>query len=174
MSKFSSEINLILRDLQNVDNSKQQILFDKTFYHLKFIALKYSYDKDNCEDILLESYMRIFKYINSVDFSKNGYNWMCKIVQNVAIDFNKDNRPSQITELSIANGIKDEEEAVVERNTLLNEISKLPEEDQKVLYMHFWEDLSYSQIAEQLNSKKSTVHKRAVCLIKRIKNILNK
>ena len=33
--------------------------------------------------------MKLFKNIGSFDKDKDGYNWMCKIVQNCAYDINK-------------------------------------------------------------------------------------
>ncbi len=80
MSNFRREINLLLSGIKCGDKTKLKILFSTTYNHLKVIAYKYAINKNDIEDILIESYIKIFKYINSFDMSKDGYNWLCKIV----------------------------------------------------------------------------------------------
>ena len=173
MSKFRNEINHILLCILRGDNSKKQILCEKTYNHLKAIALKYAIRKDDYEDILIEAYLRIFQYIHSVNLKKDGYNWMCKIVQNVAYDFNKSTSLSEI-----AYSGNDEfhflEDELIDRNILFEEIKQLSRSDQELLYLRFWEGLSYSKIAKKVNGKKSSIHKHILKLVEKISINLNK
>ena len=170
MSKLRSEINLILRNIQRGDKAQEKVLYDFTFNYLKVIARKYASNKNDCEDILAESYLRIFKYINTADASKDGYNWLCKIVQNVAYDFNKKCEPTiSLESASFSKDTEIAEDCIYDKDELLTEIRKLPVYEQKLIYMRFYEDRTYSQIAKSLNSKKSTVHKQVLNIIKKIR-----
>lgn len=64
------------------------------------------------------------------------------------------------------------EQYFVERDVLISEIIKLPIYEQKLLYMKFWENYSYSEIAEILKSKKSTIHRQTASIIKKLMTIL--
>lgn len=172
MSKYCKKINSIISGLQKGDLSKQQALFDATANHLRQIAMKYADDKKDCDDILQVAYMRAFEYIASADTGKDGYNWLCKIVQNVAYDFRKKAENHVIFEPHIPSEPFIPTDSIEERKDLEGEMEKLGEEDRKLLYMKFWEDLSYQQIAEKTNSKKSTVHKRVTALMTQIKQNL--
>lgn len=173
MSKFRNEINHILLSIRRGDNSKKQLLCEKTYNHLKVIALKYAARKEDYEDILLEAYIRIFQYIKSVDFNKDGYNWMCKIVQNVAYDFNKSLSPSE-SAISENEGFYFLDDILENRNILYEIMKNLSLHDQKLLYLRFWEGLSYSEIAKEVNGKKSSVHKHILILIEKINQNLKK
>lgn len=172
MSKFRLEINRLLNKIKKGDKLKQQILFDTTYNHLKIIALMYAKDKNDYEDILLESYLRAFKYINNFDSKKDGYNWLCKIVENVSYDYNN---KVEITEPLVGKLEKNlfNERYFEERDVLISEIIKLPIYEQKLLYMKFWENYSYSEIAEILKSKKSTIHRQTTSIIKKLMEMLS-
>ncbi len=169
MSKFCKEINLILNKLKSGDESLQKDLFNATYNHLKIIALQYAFDKNDYEDILEEAYLRIFKYIKNADLTKDGYNWLCKIVQNVANDFNKKYEKSiPLENITFSNVNEKLEDVIADNDMLLREIEKLAEEDKQILILRFWHDSTIEQIATALNRPKSTIHKRILILIDKI------
>lgn len=173
MSILRNKVNSIISALQSGDRSQERKLFNLTYNYLKIIALKYAFDKNDYEDILMEAYTKIFRYIDKADTNKDGYNWLCKIVQNVAYDFNKGVLPTVPLEVasfsSICGDMKDNLE---QTDAVLREIFKLPEDKQRLIYLKFYEDLSYSEIAKEVGSKKSTVHKQVTDILKEIFNTL--
>ena len=169
MSKYQHQINFIIQAIQRGDKSQEKKLYELTYNYLKIIALKYAFDKNDYEDILIESYLRIFKYIGTADTKKDGYNWLCKIVQNVAYDFNKGYVPNiPLDEISLTAVVGDFRDSIEQKDVVVREICKLSIEKQKLLYLKFYEGLSYSQIAKELKSKKSTVHKQIAAILKEI------
>lgn len=170
MSRLRNEVNALLSGFKKGDKTKFKDLYDKTFHHLKGLALRYALDKNDWEDILVETYFRITKYINSFDLSKDGYNWICKILQNVTNDINS--KYFVYVDEAACENIACIDNNIDERSALMVEIMKLPESDRKLLYMKFWEDLSYAEIAEIVNGKKSTIHKHVLALLKIIENNL--
>lgn len=172
MSKFRSEINNILHKLQKGNISLQETLFYKTHNHLKVIAFKYTYNKNDIEDVLIDAYARIFQYIHTFNKWKDGYNWMCKIVQNVAYDFNKDSGISQYGEDD--SGIFGKYFNMFENKwALMQELARLEKSDQELIFLKFWEDLTYREIARKLKTSKSTVHRRILEILEILRNKLH-
>ena len=172
MSKFRNEINSILRKLQNGDTSQQKVLYDGTINYLKMIALRYAVDKNDCEDILNDAYFRMFRYIKSADTERDGYNWMCKIVQNASYDFNKKVMPSvPLEDISLKVIVGDYEGDLIDKDELVRHMLELSEDEQKLIYYRFYEDMSYDEIAEKIGTKKSTAHKRIVAVIKKLRKM---
>ena len=169
MSKFGNEINSILKDIHKCETEKQQLLYSKTVNFLKIIALKYAADKNDYEDILVEAYLRMFRYIYSFNPNKDGYNWMCKIVQNVANDFNTKLHPTlPLDEITFTGILGDELDRVIDKDDLLAKICGLSDREQNIIYLRFYEKCTYSEIAKILNSKKSTVHKQLGSILKKL------
>ena len=170
MNQFNKRVNSLLRDLKNGDVSKQKELFDLTYNFLKIIALIYAVDKNDCEDILIESYYRAFTYIASFDSAKDGYNWLCKIVQNVAYNFNnKTEMCVSLDSIAEVKSFSTLESDIIDAQTLIYEIKQLDKEDQYLLNLKFWENKTYREIAKVVNKKKSTIHKKILELIERLK-----
>lgn len=173
MSKLCKETNKILIDLQKGNKAKQRELYDLTFNYLKVIALRYAADKNDYEDILQEAYLRAFRYIDSFDKNEDGYNWLCKIVQNVAYDFGKNYSPTEPLENAKHLKIFGEEfNKIASKDAVIRELQKLTAYEQNLIYLKFYEDLPYSEVARKMNSKKSTVHKQILKLFEALKNKL--
>lgn len=173
MSRFRNIINKLLYCLQKGDKSKQQELIEYTYNNLKVIALKYAIDKNDYEDILLEAYMRAFKYIGTADINRDGYNWLCKIVQNVAYDFNRGIKPTvPLDDISFTKIFGDVIDKVICKDDVLREVCRLSENEQRLIQLKFYEDMTYAEMAKILNSKKSTVHKQTVNVLAKIRNNL--
>ena len=169
MSKYKHKVNLIIRKIQHGDKSRVNELYALTVNNLKIIALRYAFDKNDYEDILMEAYMRIFKYINTADTEQDGYNWMCKIVQNVAYDINKGNVLTlSLEEISLTAVVGDFRNQIEQKDEIVREICKLSDYEQRLFYLRFYECKSYSEIAEIVKSKKSTVHKQIKAILKKL------
>ena len=89
MSILRKDVNKVLIKIKQGDEESKNVLFEKTYNHLKSIAYPYVRNKADVEDVLIEAYLRIYQYVATFDPNKDGYNWMCKIVQNVARDWDK-------------------------------------------------------------------------------------
>lgn len=173
MSKFRKEINSILFCLQKGDKSKQQALFDVTYNNLKVIALKYVSDKNDYEDVLLEAYLRAFQYISTFNINYDGYNWLCKIVQNVAYDFNKKFLPTvSLEDISFSKIIGQKINEIEDNDEVLSALCKLSEYEQRLIYLRIYEELSFSQISKIVGAGKSTVHKQYLKAIDNFNSLL--
>ena len=82
MSFLGKDINKILSRIQTGDERAKEELFEKTYSHLKAVVYRYLHDKNDVEDVLSNVYLKVFSSIKAFDTGKDGYNWLCKIVQN--------------------------------------------------------------------------------------------
>ena len=169
MSKLGREVNKILQGIKDGDEKCKKLLFDTTYNHLKIVARRYVYNKNDVEDVVQIVYLRVFHYIDSWDRSKDGYNWMLRIVQNEAYRFNEKN-PAQLPLEDYARRpvTKDIVDEISARDELERYLSGYSELEQEIVKMKYAEDYSYADIAKKLNLKKSTIHRRVSIITKEI------
>ena len=170
MSNYRHQVNTLLFKIKCGDKSKIDDVFELTFNHLKFVALHYLFNKRDFEDALSETYYRALKYIRSFNIFKDGYNWLCRIVQNVAYDFNnKNGRVVLESDLTIDDfSFTEEIDRMLNKDALYRYIKTLPQTDRQIIYYRFYMGFPYSAIAEKLNRAKSFVYNRVKILAEKV------
>lgn len=116
-------------------------------------------DEKEAEDIVQETFLRVFKYIKNFRSESSLYTWICKISQNVV----KDRYKNKI----ITMPYEDYEEEVdtvediiisnIDREILRLELDKINIIYKQVLILFYFEDLSIKEICEILDEKEGTV-----------------
>lgn len=171
MSKLGVKVNNLISEIKNGNSSSFKELYDTTYNHLKIVAYNYLFDSSDIEDVLNETYLKISLYINSADEKKDGYNWMCKIVQNIAYNFNNKRQVVvPINKIENRMFFYEIDDSIIENSQLYKIIQTFDASEQKIVYLRFWEDLSLREIAQKTGIKKSTVNKRIKSLLKKIRN----
>lgn len=172
MSEFAKIVNQFIEEIQNgIDRYND--LYKKTYAHLKVVALNYLFFKGDVEDVLSKAYFKIFQYIKSADTANNCYCWMCKIVQHTAYEFNNNNEIMEdIDNVSANNLFCDIEEYILDRTDLMRAIRTLSDIEQRLIYLRFWEDLEYQEIAERFQQKENTINKKVLTILKKINKIM--
>lgn len=169
MSILGTEVNKILIKIKKGDEKSRNVLFQKTYNHLRIIAHPYVRNKDDIDDVLLEAYLRMYQYVSSFNPKKDGYNWMCKIVQNVARDFDRDFFQSvSLEDIEEKVQVIETEDQIVLRDEVERWLKPYSERDRKMMYFRIWENRTIEEIAEALGMKKSNVHKRISKIIDEI------
>lgn len=170
MSKYRHQVNELLLDIKQGNKAAAETLYELTFNHLKTIALCYLYNKTFVEDVLSESYCRVFNYIGTFDEFKDGYNWMCRIVQNVAMDINKKElRYSADDEIDAADlTFVEDTDSILLKDELHKAMAAYSEFDTLLIYYRFYLDWTYEAIAEKLRCSKAYAHKRMKIVIQNL------
>ncbi len=169
MSILRTDVNKILIKIKKGEDESKNVLFEKTYNHLKRIAYAYVRNKADVEDVLVEAYLRIYQYVSSFNPKKDGYNWMCKIVQNVARDWDKDFFQSvSLEDIERRAQIIETEELIAEKDEVDRLLQPYSERDRKMMYLRFWENRTIEEIAEALGMGKSNVHKQISKILKEI------
>ena len=122
-------------------------------------------DEDIAEDIFQEAFIKVINTIRSGKYRAESKfkNWLMRIVHNLVMDHYRAQAKSNIdTNISdnleegnklsnIASYELNSEELMIEFDTINNLYQKmdlLPKEQKEVIYLKFWEGLSFKEIAE--------------------------
>lgn len=116
-------------------------------------------DEKLAEDIVQETFIRVFKYIKDFKGNSSLYTWIYRISQNVL----KDKVGSKIIEVPYEDfhidGDNPEELTIskIDREVLRRELDKLGFIYKQVLVLFYFEDRSIKEISEILEEKEGTV-----------------
>lgn len=180
-----------LTDLQDLisnckaGNQKAYEILYKKYYRVLFgIALRYSRTTFEAEDILQESFIKIFKKIDTYKPDGSFEGWIKRIVQNTAINNYRSNLKfnSNIDIAIPENDIHDESINNVfdslETKEILQLLNQLPEGYRVVINLFCIDGYSHKEIADMLNisigTSKSQLFKAKEYLKQSIITKLNK
>ncbi len=162
MSKYGNKVNVLLASIRSGKDEALDKLFEKTYNHLKTIAALYLFHPLDAEDVVSEAFLRACRYIRTFKDGMDGYNWLCKIVQNVAYDFNAKRIPSEgsnVLELLPAiDRFETSPEVYLENKELLRALNALKNCDRRVILLYVFWGYSFTEIANLLDIPKTTVY----------------
>lgn len=136
----------------------QRLFYEKYSGKLYGVCLRYARDNAEAQDILQESFIRIFKYLPDYQHKGSIEGWMRRIVVNVALrmiqaafsryELPVEALPDSSIEADVLPQLNAEE--------LLHLIRKLPDGYRVVFNMYAIEGYSHAEIGAQLNIDEST------------------
>ncbi|MEK6493647.1 RNA polymerase sigma factor [Myroides odoratimimus] len=157
---MSDEISLLNR-LQNNDTKHEAFrellsLYQQRLYmHIRTIVLNH----DDTDDVLQEVFIKIYQNIDTFKGNSQLFSWMYRIATNQALDFLKSkSRKMQLEDDELneylvnqleADSLFDGDEAEL---ILQKAIASLPQKQQLVFKMKYYEDLDYQTISEILET----------------------
>ena len=110
----------------------------KLFSYILFVV----HDHDRANDVFQETFVKVItklhqgKYVNSGKFSA----WLMRIAHNVIMDWYRDHRTENIVENQYVN--------TQVMNDVTRMMNQLPPTQREVVYMRFYQDMSFKEIAE--------------------------
>ena len=151
--------------------------FDQLYEYTKPTALavirRYCDHTEDYEDILQETYIRVYKSIDTLQDEGKAQAWINKIAANTAIRHNMKKRPTLFTDMGDEEGnipdIKDENEnidpeAVTDHKAVTEIIrqvlSTLPEDQRDALWMVYGQGITIKEMAESLGISENTIKSR--------------
>lgn len=162
---MNKEVEL-LKNLKNpkLKNEAFQDLIDlyqeRLYWHIRKIVITH----DNANDVLQDTFIRIFNGINNFQEKSSLHSWMYRIAYNESIRFLEKNKIKNSVSIDQDNNafIKNLTQDVffngAELQLKLNEIiSKLSTKQQRVFQMKYFDDLSFNQISDILNISENTL-----------------
>jgi RNA polymerase sigma-70 factor, ECF subfamily len=169
----------VLIELLNQKNSKGlEILYDNYSSALFGVIRRIIQEEEIAEDVLQETFIKIWKNFSSFDPSKGRlFTWMVNIGRNCAIDKTRSstyihenkNRP-------LVNIVSDQEEAFEynpETIDVKKMINQLDPEYSLIINLLYFGGYSQSEVAEKLQIPLGTVKTRARSAIQKLKSYFN-
>jgi RNA polymerase sigma-70 factor (ECF subfamily) len=162
----------LIKDVELVKKLKNPVLKESAFSELLDVYQERLYwhirkivqTHENADDVLQNTFIRIYKSIGNFQEKSTLHTWMYRIAYNESIRFlekNNKKRYDNIEEVSQSNlevlfedEYFDGNEIQKKLNTIIEEFK---EKQKRVFQMKYFDDLSFRQIAEILNISESTL-----------------
>ena len=146
------------------DKEAQKELYKRYSSRILALCRRYSLDASDAEDLMQDSFIRIFKNIDSFRWTRPGslYSWMSRVAINLAFDSYKKRRNliRQLIELDKVEQIPDDSEledtSDIPLEVLEEMIDSLPEGYRTVFKMYCIDGLSHKEIADLLRIKEKS------------------
>lgn len=154
------EENVLIEKLKQQDKIAQKYLYDKYKSLFFAICLRYASSRDEAEDILQESFMKIFLNIKKYSGTGSFEGWMKKILINHSINyyrkFLKNKYFEDVDNLrNIADNAKTDENDFTYEELIIC-ISQLPAGYRTIFNLYAVEGYKHKEISEMLNISEST------------------
>ncbi|MCF7561361.1 RNA polymerase sigma factor [Sabulilitoribacter multivorans] len=150
---------------------------ERLYWHIRNIVKSH----DDADDVLQNTFIKIFKNINGFKGDSKLYSWMYRIATNESITFiNNKAKQLQITneevqQLAITNLASDvyfEGDEI--QLKLQKAIATLPEKQQLVFNMKYFENIKYSDMSEILETSEGALKASYHLAVKKIESYLTK
>jgi RNA polymerase sigma factor (sigma-70 family) len=166
----------LVKSLKLHEEEAYSYLYDHYSRALFTIIYQVIPQQENAEDVLQQTFLKIWKNIEMYDPIKGRiYTWMINIARNQALDhvrskeFNKQNKTTELTdnvyiEKSVSSNAGDP--------GLQKVLEQLPEENRKLLEFSYFQGYTQQEIAEMMNIPLGTVKTRLRTTIIQLRKIL--
>ena len=161
--------------LQQINRAKQgsqiafNFLLDYFWKDVYNFQLKRIQNDNDAEDITIQSFSKAFDKIHTFDERFKFKTWLITISKNIHIDMIRKNKSSINIETTkeqekeaykiIDDNPTPEDKIITEQNlaNLLHNIKKLKPKYQQVIHLRYFQELSYKEIANQINEPVNNV-----------------
>lgn len=141
-------------------------LYEQPLYRIAYAVL---HNVEQAEDAVSEAFIIAIKNLDDIDLNHpvKTKNYMVRIIQSTAIDIYRSNAKKLVLFTPLNEEIKEEKvdsknlEASVEAKIISEKIlEQLAKDEQDLIMMRYYEDMSWNQIGEQLHISAVTARKR--------------
>ena len=163
--------------LENGDKKAITLLYENYSDALYGVIKKIITDDDTAQDVLQESFIKIWRYAKKYDSSKAKlFTWLYRIAYNTAIDKvrsqkNKDGKEVQIENSTVYKISADELNQDV--MDMQKHLSSLDEKYQIVINALFFEGMTQQEASEELDIPLGTIKSRLKIGLRELKKIYN-
>lgn len=174
------EFILQLLNPKTQNNAFQKLLSDykrPLYNHIRNIVL----DHDDANDVLQNTFIRVFQNLNKFKGESKLYSWIYRIATNESITFiNKKAKINGATSSELKSKIVENLEADThfDGNEIQIKLQKailiLPEKQQLVFKMRYFEEIKYEEMSTILGTSVGALKASYHLAVKKIENFINK
>lgn len=171
----------LISQLQNAKTRAKafEILVDsyqkRLYWHIRRIVISH----DDADDILQETFIKIFRSIENFRSESSLFSWIYRIATNQALDFLKkraSERNCSIEDLQYDRSSHLEADIYFEGDEIQRKFQKaiatLPEKQQLVFNMKYFQEMKYEEISEILDTSVGALKASYHHAVQKIKNYL--
>lgn len=147
------------------------------------LALKICGNREDAEEIAQDSFIKVYRSLKSFKGKSSFSTWLYRIVYNTSMTFVRKNKldilrledfPVDSVDFIRGNAMEDEAEIEYMRVLLSYAMQKLDHEDRAIITMHYYQDLSHSEICSITGISRSNIKVRLFRARKKMQEILEK
>lgn len=151
----------LVKECVSGDTKAQRLLFDRFAPKMLGVVMRYINDKERAEDVLQDSFIKVFKSIHKFEHSGSLEGWIRRIMVNTALDQIRKNKKRQKNVELDDEGffeLKHESNAeeILQAESLMKLVQSLPEGYRTVFNLFAIEGYSHKEIAEELGITENT------------------
>ncbi len=178
------KINSIINKAKKGEQSAYKTLlnlFWKDVYHFQFNKTK---NEDESEDITIKTFAKAFDKLHTFNEKYNFKTWLITISKNIYIDHLRKEKQQTISLHKNDNSVFDiqddtptaEDTIITEQNLakLLAYIKKLKPHYQEIIQLRYFQEMSYKEIANELNEPMNNVKVKLLRARKLLAEIIKK
>ena len=162
------------------NNAVQKLLYDykrPLYYHIRNIVL----DHDDANDVLQNTFIKVYQNLNKFKGESKLYSWIYRIATNESITFiNKKAKLSSASSNELKSKIVDNlrADSYFEGNEIQLKLQKaihtLPEKQQLVFKMRYFEEIKYEEMSTILGTSVGALKASYHLAVKKIKILITK
>lgn len=170
---------ILVKQLLKKEEAAWKELFGAYSGNLTYVCSRYIAEKEDVHDVLQNSFIKMFRSIESFEYRGNGSlrAWMTRIVVNESLKYiRRNNDFKSAVEVEDLSDIPEEEEPDFEevpQEDIMKMIRTLPEGYRTVFNLYVFEKKSHKEISGLLgiaeNSSASQFHRAKALLVQKIK-----
>jgi len=146
---------------------------ERLYWHIRKIVVTH----ENADDVLQNTFIRVYKALPNFKQNSSLHTWMYRIAYNESIRYIEQNKKNQQDSLddvnkTYLNNLEGDEyfEGDEIQLKLQQILAELTEKQRKIFQMKYYDDLKFSEIAELLEIKLSTIKSSYYTTVKYIEN----
>jgi RNA polymerase sigma factor (sigma-70 family) len=167
-----------LIDVQTREKAFRELISlykERLYWHIRKIVISH----DDTDDVLQNTFIKVYKNIDKFNQESKLFSWMYRIATNEAITFiNKraKERKSTVSDIheqlasTLESDVYFSGEAI--QNILQKAIATLPQKQQLVFNMKYFDDLKYTEISEILKTSVGALKASYFHAVKKIENYI--
>lgn len=174
--QMRQQINDLIVDISKGNEFALEQLSRLVSARMLSIALTIVRNRTVAEEVVQDSFLRIVYNANLFKPNTNGYAWICKITQNVALTAlrrEKRHRTDNIDDFWNIASDDDVFEASSSRVLLKQAMSILTEYERQVIYQKYFMDFTVRDIAKSLGKSRSSVQRAVTSAEEKLQNYIN-
>lgn len=149
---------------------------ERLYWHIRNMLKNH----DDTDDVLQNTFIKIYKNIHQFNGQSQLYSWMYRIATNESINFlNQKARKQQISSEELQQQIVDQLQSDVYfegdeiQLQLQRAVATLPDKQQQVFNMKYFQDLKYREISHILGTSEGALKASYHIAVRKIKEFLN-
>ncbi len=150
---------------------------ERLYWHIRKLVITH----ENADDVLQNTFLRIYKSLPNFKQQSSLHTWMYRIAYNESIRFLEKNNKRPTVSINdgnntyinnlVSDAFFDSKEAQLKLQQILSE---LPEREKQIFQMKYFDDLTFRDIEDIINIKESTIKSSYYNTVKHIeKNMLS-